>query len=388
MAQYMRVPLDKLVIDPRYQRDIIPNHLKKIDAEFEEAQLGVLEVSKRSEDEFAVFDGQHRLAVLEKRDWEKAACIVHTGLTPEEEADLFRKLQDNRKPLTPLDKYKSRLFHGDPIAKGIQVIVDELGWKIGTGPGRLQSIVVAERVYRRGNLYNTLKLMGIWAGDAKLVEGSLIDGVSRFLDLFPEADMVRVRSRWSEVSPTVIIRRSAEFMASAHSSKAYGVLEVLRDYYTSRQFPLPTVAKAQEERSGSSSEGRTRYRRLTGEVVRDGILALHQQRQEAGIDPPRWTIDELREQLGGVSRPSLTRRGSHIDQFIERGMIVRFRDGGQGKYSYEYVPPERQKPKTRRQSADSSNGSGPRIGGGGVAGTGKPKRRPGTRDVLPRAKAR
>jgi hypothetical protein len=153
--------------------------------------------------------------------------------------------------------------------------------------------------------------MGIWAGDAKVVEGSLIDGVSRFLDLFPEADMKRVRTQWMNVSPTVIIRRSAEFMASAHSSKAYGVLEVLRDLYTSREFRLPTVQQAQQERIGSG----TRYRRLTGTEVRDAILVLHDKKAKAGDDPPYWTIDELREELGGVSRPALTKRGSHIDQF-------------------------------------------------------------------------
>jgi hypothetical protein len=385
MAKYQRVALSKLGIDPRYQRDIIPNHLKKIDADFEEAQLGVLEVSKRSEEEYVVFDGQHRLKVLEMRNWDDAPCIVHTGLSPEQEADLFRKLQDNRKPLTPLDKYKSRLFADEPIAKGIQVICDQLGWKIGTGPGRLQSIVVAERVYRRGNLYNTLDIMGIWMGDAKVVEGSLIDGVSRFLDLFPEADTDRARNQWAQVSPTVIIRRSAEFMASAHSSKAYGVLEVIRDLYTSRQFRLPTVAQAMEQRKAQTSGGRTRYRRLTGEEVRDAILVLNDRKAAEGVDPPLWSIDELREELGGVSRPALTRKGAHIDQFIDRGMIVRVREGSYGAHRYQYIPVEQQKP---RRKSGGKNGKGPRINASrAVPYTGRPEQRTGGQNLAQRQKA-
>jgi hypothetical protein len=375
---FEEVALEKLTIDPGYQRALIEPHLKKIRDGFEEAQLGVLEVSRRSATEYTVFDGQHRLVVLREQGREKVGCIVHSGLTPEQEADLFRKLQDNRRPLTPLDKYKSRLFAEEPIAKGIQVIVDELGWKIGTGPGRLQSIVVAERVYRRGNLYNTLEIMGIWAGDAKVVEGSLIDGVSRFLDLFPEADMSRVRTQWMNVSPTVIIRRSAEFMASAHSSKAYGVLEVLRDLYTSREFRLPSVTQAQEERARTRSGGVARYRRVTGVEVRDAILALDKKKRDAGEDPPMWTIDELREELGGISREALTRRGAHISQFIERGMIERKRDGSYGSYRYRYIPVEQQKPSTsRRKSGGNGNGAGPSGRSKAVPYTGRPQQRTG-----------
>jgi hypothetical protein len=379
---FEEVPLGKLIIDPGYQRELIEPHLKKIREDFEEAQLGVLEVSRRNATEYAVFDGQHRLVVLREREREMVGCIVHSGLSPEQEADLFRKLQDNRRPLTPLDKYKSRLFAGEPIAKGIKVITDDLGWKIGTGPGRLQSIVVAERVYRRGNLYNTLEIMGIWAGDAKVVEGSLIDGVSRFLDLFPEADMKRVRTQWMNVSPTVIIRRSAEFMASAHSSKAYGVLEVLRDLYTSREFRLPTVQQAQQERIGSG----TRYRRLTGTEVRDAILVLHDKKAKAGVDPAYWTIDELREELGGVSRPALTKRGSHIDQFLERGMVRRSKDGQYGSHRYLYIPPDQQSPRRRpRGSSDTTRRNG---GSAPVPYTGKPEQRTGGQNLAQRQKAR
>jgi hypothetical protein len=315
----------------------------------------VLEVSRRSANEYAVFDGQHRLVVLRERGarWSAASS---TAASPRAGGGPVPQAPGQPAPLTPLDKYKSRLFAGEPIAKGIQVITDELGWKIGTGPGRLQSIVVAERVYRRGNLYNTLDIMGIWAGDAKVVEGSLIDGVSRFLDLFPEADMSRVRNQWMAVSPTVIIRRSAEFMASAHSSKAYGVLEVLRDLYTSRQFRLPTVAQAQEERARTRSGGVARYRRVTGVEVRDAILELDKKKRDAGEDPPMWTIDELREELGGISREALTRRGAHISQFIERGMIERKRDGSYGSYRYRYIPVEQQKPSTSRRKSGGKNG--------------------------------
>jgi hypothetical protein len=382
--KYARVPLSELFIDPGYQREIIPTHLEKIRKDFDVSQLDVLHVSKRDNGQHAVFDGQHRYLILEERpDWDWAPCLVHTGLTPQEEADLFRALQDNRRPLTPIDKFKARVFGEEPVAVGIKAITDKLGFEIGIGPKSLQAVVVVERVYRRGNLEETLKMLGIWRGDAKWLEGSLIDGLSRFLDLYPDADRNRARLMWSEMSPTIILRRSAEFMASAHSSKAYGCLEVLRDAYKSKQFKLPTVADAMAERKATTGgEGGTRYRRLTGEEVRDAIVRLHEKKVAAGIDPPRWTIPELQEELGGVSRASLTKRQKgFIDQFIDRKMLVRYRSGGNGPFLYEYIPPHKQQRMSQRQSG-GSNGGGPRVAAHkAVQGTGKPKRRPGTRDI-------
>lgn len=386
MPVYRLIPLDQLVIDEGYQRDIDQKHVDRIESEWDEAQFGVLEVSQRSDSEYAIFDGQHRYHAALKHGETRAPSLVHTGLTPQQEAELFTALQDRRKALTPIDRFKSRLFAGDPVAEGMNEIATRHKYQIGTGPKSIQGVVFLERVYRRGNLDETLAILSIWRGDAKQLEGSVIDGMSRFLDLFNEADRQRCRSQWAEVSPTVVLRRATEFMATAHSSKAAGVLEVLRDLYTSRQWPLPTTQKAVAERKAVQSEGRVRYRRVSGEEVRDAILKLSPPLDDGSGRHKRFTIQQLRDETG-ASRPTLTRQKTgYIDQFLDRGMLVRFRtDGGRGSWEYEYVPPDRQKP--RRKSAGSSNGSSPRIGSGGVPGTGKPKRRPGTRDVMPRAKA-
>jgi hypothetical protein len=141
--KFSHIPLDKIKVDPRYQREIIPTHLDRIRNEFDEAQLDVLQLSKRSPDEYACIDGQHRLIVLAERavsgeGGDTAPSLVHEGLTPQEEADLFRLIQERRRQLTPLDKYKSRLFADDPIAKGIEVIAEEFELEIGTGPKSIQ----------------------------------------------------------------------------------------------------------------------------------------------------------------------------------------------------------------------------------------------------------
>lgn len=376
--QYQMVPLDKIVVDPRYQRDIIQPHVDRIDREFDYAQLDVLTLSKRSASEYACVDGQHRLVVLNAREEDtEAPALVHVGLTAEEESELFRKIQEGRRQLMPLDKFKSRLFGNDPIAKGIKVIADEFGLEIGTGPKSIQSIVNYERVYRRGNLHDTLTIMLLWNGDQKWLEGPLCDGLSRFLLLFPEADIPHARSVWADLSPQQILRRAGDLMSS---SKAGGVVEVLRAAYVSRKWPLPTVQKAVEERKAVQTQHGRQYRRVSLEEVRDAGRALI---EENGS----FTVFTIKERLQ-CSRASLVKKGGFLDQAMDYGWFKRVRDGSTGPWHYDAVPPGKEQSRLIARRKSSRNGSNPVRGATSkaVQGTGKPKRRPGTRDVMPTAK--
>jgi hypothetical protein len=380
MPYYRQVPLELVVVDERYQRDIIPTHVENIRKDFDEAKLDVLHMSKRSETEYACLDGQHRLIVLNEREDQKTApSLVHENLTPQQEAELFRELQEGRRQLMPLDKFKARLFHDDPVAVGIYALANEHRLEIGTGPKSIQSIVAFERVFRRGNLPETLTMLtGIWRNDPKWLEGALCDGVSRFLDLFPEADRDHARATWGDVSPTQILRNASDLVSS---SKAGGVLEFLRNTYSSKKYPLPTVAKAIEERKAVQAESGRRYRRVQLSEVRD-----------AAVDMERFTVHEIRERLG-VSRASLVKRGGFLDQLVDMGILTRRRESsdgqgsGGGAYFYEYVPLHKQPRPNRGGTANAQrksggNGSGPRVAAHkAVQGTGKPKRRPGTRDI-------
>lgn len=382
MPIYRKVPLERLMVDPRYQRDINESHVKKMTEDFDEALFGTLEISERSNGNAAVFDGQHRLLVARNRTMTYAPCLVHTGLTPQQEADLFRRLQDGRKPLTTLDRFKARLFAGDPRANGVAKIVGEHDIEIGTGPRSIQGITYVERVYIRGNLEETLDMLSIWRGDSKWLDGSLIDGLSRFLDLYQEADRARCRQLWAEVSPTTIIRRSTEFMATAHSSKAYGVLEVVRSLVASRKFPLPSVEKAQAARvEQRRAEGGRRYRRLELAEVRDTFYELSDHNPDVKV-----TIDMLQDKLECARRP-LTKRGGFIDQLLKMGTIARKKEGSGGTFYYVYVRPHQQRSRLKSQRQSNGNGRGPRGRDKAVPRTGKPQFRPGTRDKRTRAKA-
>lgn len=214
MAKYRRVPLKELIVDERYQRPLDEARVNRIVANFEPALFGALEVSRRN-GKSAVWDGQHRLAVAKQLKMAAVPCLEHAELSPEREAELFVEAQRARRNISQVDRFKARLFHGDDTALEIQEIVDNAGFTVGenvhrVGPANnIKAIASLERVYKRGNLGETLlTLTDLWGGDEKSTDGGLIEGLSMILDGYGHRFDGQVRDRLREVPPVVILRRA------------------------------------------------------------------------------------------------------------------------------------------------------------------------------------
>lgn len=152
MSRYKRITLNTLEVDDRYQRPLDPARVDKIAREFDDRRFGVLEISQHN-GKATVFDGQHRLAAAAKLGMKDVPCLVHSNLTPEQEAELFIALQRDRRGISQIDRFKARCFMGDPVAHDIESIVAGSGFQIrrdGSGAGQLYSIQAVgslERVY-------------------------------------------------------------------------------------------------------------------------------------------------------------------------------------------------------------------------------------------------
>lgn len=214
MSRYKRMTLDKLEVDDRYQRPLDKARVAKIVKEFDERRFGVLEVSQRN-GHANVFDGQHRLAVARKLGMNSVPCLVHTNLTPEQEAELFVALQRDRKGINQIDRFRARVFTGEVEALDINGIVEACGFRIrrdGADAGALysiQAVTSLERVYKRGNLAETLALLrDLWGGDRKSTDGGLIEGLSIILDGYGHRLSDDVLGRLRGTPPLVILRRA------------------------------------------------------------------------------------------------------------------------------------------------------------------------------------
>lgn len=150
-GELMWVRADTLTVDPRYQRPIQENKVRKIQTEFDPDAFGVLYVSARANGEDVILDGQQRQAAVLGMDkgYQLVPAIVYTGLTVAQEAALFTLYNAVRTKPRPSDMYRAALTARDPHVVAIQAIIDNLGLAIGDGSGKrkVQSIASVRRIY-------------------------------------------------------------------------------------------------------------------------------------------------------------------------------------------------------------------------------------------------
>ena len=103
------VPLERIVTE-QYQRILNMKNVAGIVKNFDPAKLGVLVVSHRADGTYAVLDGQHRLTALRRLGYDAANCIVLEGMTIRQEADYFRRQNENKQ--SPHQRHVQRLAVG------------------------------------------------------------------------------------------------------------------------------------------------------------------------------------------------------------------------------------------------------------------------------------
>lgn len=117
-----RLPVNLLLIDERYQRNLSGKHVEKLFSKFNPLLLTTLLVSDRKDGFFYVLDGQHRRAVLIKKRIEYADCEVWQNLTVAQEASIFEGVNRDHHIVSAYDSYKARIFIEDKLALQLQRI--------------------------------------------------------------------------------------------------------------------------------------------------------------------------------------------------------------------------------------------------------------------------
>ncbi len=122
---------DQLEIDPRYQRSIDNPESQALIAEialnWHWGRAQVLAVSRR-EGRLFVVDGQHRLAAARLRgDIQQLPCLIEEFADVAEEAQLFNDLNDRRRPVSAIDKFRAALVAGDESCTAIAGAMERAG---------------------------------------------------------------------------------------------------------------------------------------------------------------------------------------------------------------------------------------------------------------------
>ncbi len=190
------LPLAMIRFDPAYQRDVRQVHIKHIVDEYAAILFEPPLVNWREDGAFYGMDGQHRiLAALQKfGESAEATCRLFYGLTVAQEALIFGA-QDNRRPLTPLERFRGGLESGREPYMTINAIVTETGWTVATryddrrdvrgiqAVGALQTVV---RSYGDDHLVTTLLMLRDCFGTEIAPPTALISGFAQFLAWYGE----------------------------------------------------------------------------------------------------------------------------------------------------------------------------------------------------------
>ncbi len=242
MATYKKVSVAELINDDRYQRPIDEKRVAKIATDFNPRLLGVLEISKRN-GKSAVIDGQHRLAAIDLLGMDKVACMVHTDLSPQDEAVLFVELQSKRKTINAVDRFRALVFAGDETAVTINDIVESAGWVVGD---TIRAVVSLQNIYKRGGASLLDETLGFaastWAGDDKTTDGYFLEGVSEIIAGYGGRLGAEETTKLAALSPSVYLRRAMGQMAGGGShARRHAVAAALRKVAGVRG--RPTVRK-------------------------------------------------------------------------------------------------------------------------------------------------
>ncbi len=195
-ASFERHLLLECKFDPAYQRELDEKRAGSIGEAFSPKLFGVPVLSKRSNGDLFVVDGQHRVVGGRKAglDGKEFLFQVISGLSLQQEAALFVELQRERVAVRAYDNYRARLVAADPTIVEIEHIVTKARLRTGKAPAPhvVCAVKALEAVHDRfANLPVVLPVLRQWSddlgGSPTAFDGHIIRHVSRFLYEFPSA---------------------------------------------------------------------------------------------------------------------------------------------------------------------------------------------------------
>ena len=182
-ARLKWVPIAGMRVSPLAQRDLNQARVDRIAAEFDPEQIGTPTLNLR-DGHWYIVDGQHRVQALIQMGWEdqQIQCWTYEGLTIEDEADMFLRLNDTLQ-VRAFAKFKVAVTAGRAEQVEIDQMVRTQGLVVSEEavPGAVRAVATLERVYRRSDaktLGRTLRIIRDAYGDPGL-EAPVIDGIGQ-----------------------------------------------------------------------------------------------------------------------------------------------------------------------------------------------------------------
>ncbi len=239
------IPTSKLTSGLPYQRQINDSVVAALVRCWDDRLLDPLTVSFR-DGRFFVVDGQHRIAALRRMNDGRdviVPCKVYCGLTYEQEAELFYKIDKSKRNLSLAQSLNALVESGtDPDIAVVKQALEANGfvWAIGKSNGRTDEITSARTVINAYHLLgksefsHMLALMRrIWHGNPRSLTSFIIGGMALFLKTYGhEIDDHAFVKRMSAIEPEEIIQRGKTDFSTGSNPLRFA--RVILDKYNTR----------------------------------------------------------------------------------------------------------------------------------------------------------
>lgn len=155
------IPVDQLFVDHDYQREL-GGLADEIGEDFDPMVFNSIPVNRRTgvrgKKRYAIIDGQHRWEGAKKAHVEGVPCSVHEGLTIAQEADVFVRIQVNRRNVTSNERFRAMTKSPERYAAQVAIAaaVEAEGFTQGNaaqaraGNGTISAANALEEIYRWG----------------------------------------------------------------------------------------------------------------------------------------------------------------------------------------------------------------------------------------------
>lgn len=208
--------------------------------------VGTIIISHR-DGHYYIVDGQHRVQAAKIRGIKTLPCLVHEGLTYQEEADMFVAMGKERHGLLVTALFNGECEAGNESALGLRQAVEKSGFNIGQGSGnyRIQSVQVLRSIYTKHGEKMIIDVLAVlrdaWGGIQKANGRLILLGIWQFLEAY---ELVYKRERLilvlEKIKPGKIIAE-AKGDQSSKSDKVKAAMAVLNAYNRGLVNKLPSV---------------------------------------------------------------------------------------------------------------------------------------------------
>lgn len=220
--QVSTLPIDSLNIEHKYQRPPTKK-VQEIGENWNDELVGYPVLSLREDGSYWIIDGQHRIGGARIAGKTHLEFDVREGLTEEQEAELFDKLNGNRSYVTALDRYKARMFYGEPEAEHVTAILSSFGGSIAEKSGkwssdpRVHCVASLFKLYEQDGGQRLTEVLSIikesWDEiDKESTTELTVGGIAQFLSRSKKFNRDRLIRRMNEEGVAQIKRQ-----ANAHS---------------------------------------------------------------------------------------------------------------------------------------------------------------------------